>query len=197
MEMKQMKLLASFLLTAIAGGILGVLVQMGSLASWGYWDSPMLAAFGNVSYGLFFWIFVCTALAYHARCGMHAALLTATLLFPTLCSYRLAAWYFGAYLNRSLLMFGMMMLLPACGAAWVLRANRHRRWMRVLVRLGGIAALIFDIQARGSFSLRTMMLAMPMLVMFLYVVHCAAEREIRMRRPNERPFDYWGEQLAW
>lgn len=192
MSKHQIKLMTGFILTAIAGGLLGVLVQLGNMASWGCCDIPMLAAFGEVSYGFFFWIFVCSALAYHARCGIHASLLTLSLLLPTLCGYRAAAWVFGTYLNRSVLEIGVLLLIPAAAAAWILRANRHRRWMRVMVRLIGTAALMFDIQARGTFSLRTMMLAMPLLVLFWYMMHCVTAKEMR-RVPQSPLFSEWDE----
>lgn len=193
MNKQQIKLAAGFLLTAAAGSLLGFLVQAGQQMSCFWFGGSLPAAFGEISYGLFFWIFICTALAYQARCGLHAALLTLTLLMPTLASYRVSAWVLGTYLNTSVLAFGMLMLIPSAAAAWILRANRHRRWMRVLVRLIGTGVLMFDIQARGTFSIHTMMLAMPMLVLFWYMMHCVTSKELR-RVPQQDPMNVmWGE----
>lgn len=181
MKNKYLKLLLGFALTAAAGFLLGVLVQLGSTAAW-YSRETLLGAFGTVSIGFFFWIAVCTPLSFRARCGLHASLLTLSLLIPMLTGYIFAAYAFYGYLNNMLVTFGVVMLMPAAGAAWLLRAYRDRRWMRILVRLAGISAFFFDMQARGTYSFRALTLSLPLLVLFLYVVHEAGQRAKQRER---------------
>lgn len=164
--MKHKRLIMGFILTALMGFLLGILVQAGRDA----FGHTLLAAFGIISYGLFFWIAICTMISYHARCGLHAALLVLCLLIPTLFGYALTAQYLGIRLNDTVMIFGMLMLLPSAIAAWILRAYRHRRAMRIFVCITGAAALLFDIGARGEFTPRALMLALPLLVYFIYTV---------------------------
>lgn len=157
--MKQQKLISGFLIAALSGGLLGFLVQAGSTARW-YSDWSLLSAFGTLSIGFFFWIALCTPIAFRARCGLHAALLTLTLLCAVLTGYVTAGWVFGGYINDVLLSAGLLLLLPAAFAAWILRAYRGRTALRIFAGAAGIFALLFDIRTRGYFSMPAMMLAM-------------------------------------
>lgn len=170
--MKHKRLIMGFFLTAIAGFLLGIAVQAGQNA-YGWYRTPMLNAFGIISYGLFFWIAVCTVLSYHARCGLHASLLVLCLLLPTLFGYAVTARYLGCRLNDSVMMFGLLMLLPSAIAAWVLRAHRHSLVLRGFLSIAAVAALLFDIAARGDFNFRAICLALPLLVFYLYTIHSA------------------------
>ena len=77
---QQYRLMIGFLLTAMIGGILGAVVQISAFEAGGWYGGNPVAALGLVSYGLFFWITICTVRAYHSRCGLHAALLVLSLL---------------------------------------------------------------------------------------------------------------------
>lgn len=182
--MKHKRLIMGFILTAIAGFLLGILVQAGQNA-FGWYRTPLLAAFGVISYGLFFWIAVCTVLSYHSRCGLHASLLVLCLLIPTLFGYALTARYLGCRLNDSVMAFGLLMLLPSALAAWVLRAHRHSLVMRGFLSIAGVAALLFDIAARGDFTFRALSLALPLMVCYLYTVHTAPKRAPRRHSPMQ------------
>jgi len=192
MTNNQIKLAVGFILTAMAGGLLGVLVQIGNLAAVEWYGIPVLAALGELAYGLFFWIFICSTLAFQARNGAHAALLTLTLLLPMLCCYSVSGLVLRGWFNGSVTALGFILLIPSALAAWVLRANRKRRFMRVMVRLIGTAALMFDILTHCNFSMRTMMLAMPMLVLFWYMMHCVTAKEMR-RVPQNPVYGMWDE----
>lgn len=176
--MKHYRLYAEFVIAALAGSLLGALVQAGVAGSCaGY--GGLIAAFGTVSYCLFFWTAVCSAVALRARCGLHAALLTFILLLATLVSYRFTAFAFGLYLNRLVLQAGAVLLLPAAGAAWFIRAFRDRIWMRPLLCAAGIGILLLDIKCRGWICFSDLRLVLPLLVMFIYSVMSAPGRDKR------------------
>ena len=122
--MKHYKLLAEFLLTAFAGGLLGMFVQLSAYQSGGWYAGDPVSSFGLVSYGLFFWVTICTLRAYHSRCGLHAALLVLSLLIPALAGYTAMAYLWYIPLNHAVVLLGILLLLPAAVAAWILRASR-------------------------------------------------------------------------
>ena len=165
---QQYRLIASFLLTAFIGTVLGVAVQIGAWASDGWYGGDPVAAFGLVSYGLFFWITICTLRAYCSRCGLHASLLVLCLLIPAIGSYGLSAWIFGNPLNTSVVQFGMIMLLPSAAAAWILRATRRYALSRFAVRGIGTLALFFDLVTRIRCNPLAVMTAAALYVWFLY-----------------------------
>lgn len=169
--MKQQKLIAGFCIAALAGCLLGILVQAGTMARW-YGDWGLLPALGTLSLGFFFWIAVCTPVAFCSRCGLHAALLTLSLLTSVLFGYVFAARFLGGFLNGYVLSFGLLLLLPSAFAAWLLRAYRDRRGMRILAAAAGILALLFDIRARG-FGINTAALLLPLLALYLFSIRQA------------------------
>ncbi len=167
--MKHYKLIAEFLLTAFAGGILGAVVQMAAASSGGWYGGSPSAAFGLVSYGLLFWITVCTLRAYHSRCGLHAALLVLSLLIPTLIGYYGSALIWCNPVNEMVLSFGMLMLLPAAAAAWFLRITRRYAVGRIAVRVLGAAALLFDFSSRIGGRPLAILTEIAVFVWFLYI----------------------------
>ena len=116
------------------------------------------------------WTVLCSAFALRARNGLHAALLNLCLLIPTLMSYFFACHVFGLYMNRMILQFGALLLLPAAGAAWLLRAFRDEAWLRPVLLTAGFGLLAFDLQNGILRSPADLRLLLPLLVMFIYSV---------------------------
>ncbi len=170
----QKKLLAGFAQIALLGAILGWMIP----ADFGWGIFGMLHyTYHEVVLGCFFWITVCSAVAYRARCGLHASLLTLCLLIPVLCGYYVSSYWHYCYLNRSLLGLGMLLLLPAAFAAWILRATRSSAQMRTVVRVAGIAAMVFDTAVIQMFSPLNVLIEGALLLFFLYTVDCASRTE--------------------
>lgn len=166
---QQYRLIAGFLLTAMIGGMLGVIVQISAFEAGGWYGGNPVAALGLVSYGLFFWITVCTARAYYSRCGLHASLLVLSLLIPVLCGYYAAARFFYYPLNEYVIRFGFLMLLPAAAAAWILRATRRFAAGRIAVRCIGTLALFFDLAERIRWNPLAILTAAALYIWFLYL----------------------------
>ena len=166
---QQYRLLIGFLLTAMIGGILGAVVQISAFEAGGWYGGNPVAALGLVSYGLFFWITICTVRAYHSRCGLHAALLVLSLLIPVLCGYYAAARIFYCPLNEYVIRFGLFLLLPAAAAAWILRATRRYAFSRLAVRGIGTLALLFDLNTRIRWNPLAIMTAAALYIWFLYI----------------------------
>ena len=166
---QEYKLASGFLLTAFAGGILGFLVQACAARAGGWYGGDPAAAFGLVSYGLFFWITICTLRAYHSRCGLHASLLVLSLLIPVLCGYYLGARLLYNPLNEYVLRLGILMLLPSAAAAWVLRATYRHPLSRLSVRCIGTAALLLDIGSRIHFNPLPLLAEIALFAWFMYI----------------------------
>ncbi len=182
--MKCERLATEFVIAALAGCTAGVLVLAGRNAMFSG-SGGILAAFGSICGGLFFWAVLCSALALRARSGLHAALLDLSLLVPTLMSYYFACHAFGMYTNRMILQFGVLLLLPSAGAAWLLRVFRDQAWFRPVLLTAGIGLLVFDLQngcLRGPADLRLML---PLLVVFIYSVVSAP------CQPNRSTVNSW------
>lgn len=191
-----MKLFMGFALTGFAGVLLGFLVQAGDIAADCGNSSGLLASFGTVTFGFFFWITVCSTLALRSRCGLHASLLVLTLLSPMLVSYRIAAWCMGGYVNTSLLAFGLLMLLPSAIAAWILRASNDRRLMQVFLGQAGVLALLFDLSNRGCVTRLYLLMMLALLGVFLRTVsRMPASREARRRTQSALCMYRMGQQL--
>ena len=178
------KLAAGFILTAFAGGILGILVQEAAARAGGWYGGDPLAAFGLVSYGLFFWITICTLRAYHSRCGLHAALLVLSLLIPVLCGYCLSARLLYNPLNETVLHVAILMLLPSAAAAWILRATRRHPLSRLFVRCIGTAALLIDIGSRVGFRPLPLFAEIALFAWFLYITRDLAAEQRRQNVPS-------------
>ena len=142
---------------------------MAAASSGGWYGGSPSAAFGLVSYGLLFWITVCTLRAYHSRCGLHAALLVLSLLIPTLIGYYGSALIWCNPVNEMVLSFGMLMLLPAAAAAWLLRITRRYAVGRIAVRVLGAAALLFDFSSRIGGRPLAILTEIAVFVWFLYI----------------------------
>lgn len=189
---QQYRLIAGFLLTAMIGGMLGVIVQISAFEAGGWYGGNPVAALGLVSYGLFFWITVCTARAYYSRCGLHASLLVLSLLIPVLCGYCAAAHFFYYPLNEYVIRFGFLMLLPAAAAAWILRATRRFAAGRIAVRCIGTLALFFDLAERIRWNPLAILTAAALYIWFLYLTRdLKAEKTVpadseRQHRPRAR-----------
>ncbi len=166
--MKYERLGTEFVIAALTGCAAGVLVMAGRYALFS--GGGILAAFGSVCEGFFFWTVLCSAFALRARNGLHAALLNLCLLIPTLMSYSFACHVFGLYMNRTILQFGALLLLPAAGAAWLLRAFRDEAWLRPVLLTAGIGLLAFDLQNGILRSPADLRLLLPLLVIFIYSV---------------------------
>lgn len=167
--MKHYKLLAEFLLTAFAGGLLGMFVQLSAYQSGGWYAGDPISSFGLVSYGLFFWVTICTLRAYHSRCGLHAALLVLSLLIPALAGYTAMAYLWYIPLNHAVVLLGILLLLPAAVAAWILRAARRYPVSRVVVRALGTAVLLFDLCSRIQFRPLPLLTEIALFAWFLYI----------------------------
>ncbi len=149
--MKQQKLLTGFLATACFGAALGVLAKLGDVAEPYNQIGCLFYAFGRVSSGLLFWAFLCASLSLFARSGLHASLLTLSLLTPMLMTYYTVSRLYVGYYSSGIARFWMWMLLPAAVGAWILRAYRHVRGMRILAGIAGGFAFLLDSRLVGGY----------------------------------------------
>ena len=142
MTAQEKRLCKEFLLTACIGGFLGLFAGICSTAPQGRPLGNLLFGFGEISGSVLLWMTVCAWLALRTKCGLHAALSVMSFMGALLFGASLLSLH--RYGHCSNMLPFWMMLMPAGIAAWVLRANRNRPWMRWLGCLTGAAAMIFD-----------------------------------------------------
>lgn len=175
--MKQINLQTDLLLCAAAGGLTGLLIQGAQFIGYG-----MIDAFSTVCFGFLPWVVAGTAVSLHSRCGLHASLRIFSLFASLLAGYLAGAVVLGGWVNESLMTAGVLMLVPAVLAAWVIRAGRRSVVMRFLLGAAAVAALLLDLDYHGGFT-REWRLALPLLVFHFYTLSLW-----RRRRP--RPVQY-------
>ena len=142
MTAQEKRLCKEFLLTACIGGFLGLFAGICSTAPQGRPLGNLLFGFGEISGSVLLWMTVCAWLALRTKCGLHAALSVMSFMGALLFGASLLSLHRYGHCGNMLPFW--MMLMPAGIAAWVLRANRNRPWMRWLGCLAGAAAMIFD-----------------------------------------------------
>lgn len=132
------KLLIGFAAKAAAGGALGLLAAMFRAVS----SRSTLGALGS---GLMLWMTAGAWLALQAKCGLHAALSVLSLLVGMLCGTVLGTAWLTGWVNPYLLVFWLLLLLPAALMAWILRANAGKAWLRALGIAAGLAGVFCDV----------------------------------------------------
>lgn len=183
------RLLTGFAATAALGTFLGVLAKLCDTAVPADPLGNLFFAFGLVSSGLLFWAFLCAVLSLSARNGLHAALLTLCLLTPMLLSYYTVSRYHVGYYSPGVARFWAWMLLPSAVCAWILRAYRHVRWLRVLTAAGAVCLFLFDRRYLMCGSIRAE-LAETGLLAGLLAVLLTAEKNAPKNRPCAVQFRY-------
>ena len=89
--------------------------------------------------------------------------------------------------NFDILIFWMIALCLAMPLAWVLRANRSRRWLRVLGCLAGTAAMLFDIFALGIDTPPAFFGEIALLAALFYLLLTSGQTE---RRVSAMPYAF-------
>ena len=168
MTANEKRLCREFLLTACCGGFFGLFIGICRTAPQGRLIGSLLFRFGEISGGVLLWMTVCAWLALRAKCGLHASLSVMSFMGSLLFGASLLALH--RYGSFGILLPFWMMLLPAGIAAWVLRANRSRPWMRWLGCLAGTAAMLFDFFVCGADILPLMLGEIALLVTLFFLL---------------------------
>ena len=177
------KLLTGFGATAALGTVLGVLAKLCDTAGpTDFLPGNLFYGFGLISSGLLFWAFLCAVLSLNAKNGLHAALLTLCLLTPMLVSYYTVSRYYVGYYEPGIARFWGMMLLPSAIGAWILRANRHVKWFRMLTAAGAVCCFLFDRVHLLYGSLRAEVAEMMLLAGLLAVLYTADRQPDKPRQ---------------
>lgn len=180
--MKHLSLRAGFLLAALFGGLLGFFAKLGDVAATGHPAGSLLYAFGLVSSGVLLWMTVCTALSLSARCGLHASLLVLAFLIPMLICYYLFSRFGVGYYNGSVVRFWVWMLIPSAIAAWVLRANRRKTWLRAAAYAAAFLTFAYDLLFHMGGSLLACTMEFALFLCFVCIMRRTAQEKYAVQR---------------
>jgi len=182
--MKHLRLSTGFLLTAVAGGVFGVISVIFSLFTPTGLFGLNMAFYntGMVCRGVLIWAVVCTALALWARSGLHAGLLVfcfVSSLWLTVTTLEVLRGYdFG----REELLLQMLLLVPAgfCGCL-VYRTRKSLLLRAAAVCCGGLFWLFdFGFCSGGEpFAVLTETVLLGLMVYCLFTAGAEARSQSR------------------
>lgn len=171
------KYMIRFIISVLLGLIMGVVSKAGDVAVQGTFYGDLLWNMGLVTTGFLIWCLVGYFNAITCK-NLKSALINNTLFFLSmLLSYYLYSYFVVGYLNRRIVVFWLMMIIPVLIATKLIRKyQRNKKFKALTITAVGILFLTDVIIIQG-FELISLIIELILMTgIMIMIVKCNAEK---------------------